>query len=551
MWSRVGKDKIGEKGFYHLFFWFVIGSCAVLIPLLGVMTKSSIDRQERFTEKLLIEKGEALIRSYEASARAAAARAFGPFERQKLVIELAHQPGVDYIILTDGTGLVRADSEPFRIGGYYALDIKLDSSSLSAPSARRIKNPRGADTFEVFRATSEDLFIFIGLDMGPIWEAHRQDVKHTILVALVLFMVGLTAVIALLITYRYRMARSSLVELRLFSHYLLEHLPVGVVSLNGEGRVILVNEAASRLLGIDTEKAQGLKGEELLPGAVRESLTDLATCKHVREGEVEWKGKDERISWAEVIATRLEDGGTIVLLKDISEVRTLRQEVERSRRLAAIGSLAAGIAHEIRNPLSSIKGFATYFMEKYGSDAEAKEAAQVMIMEIERLNRVITQLLNLARPPMLRYKFAEMGSIIDESIRTVAPEFSRKGVEIRNEVRGINLSCDPDQMKQVFINLFLNALAATEAGGKVMIEGKEMPDGRLSITVSDTGVGIKEEDLPHVFDPFFTTKSTGTGLGLAVVHKIMEAHGGEIVISSYPGGGTEVNLLIPKEKRAP
>jgi len=521
------------------------------------MTKTSLDRQERFIKRLLTEKGEALIRSYEAGARAGAVKHFGPFERQKLVIELAREPGVDYIIITNEEGQVVADSEPFRIGGFYALDMdRINLKTLSTPSSRRVKNISGADTFEVFRALkrdasfSENLFIFVGLDMGPILEAHRDDVKHTVMLALVLFLVGITALTALFFTYRYRATRSSLEELRLFSHYLLERLPIGVVSLNREDKVTLMNEAASRLLHLSPEQAKGLPFTAIFPPAVREGLSTLKATEHRQEREVSWKDAEGKEILVEIMASRLEDGGTILLLKDLSELKTLREELERSRTLAAIGNLAAGVAHEIRNPLSSLKGFATYFKEKYGDDADVKEVAGIMIEEIERLNRVITQLLNLARPASLKKEHTDLKGLVDQSIKTTSPEFDRQGVQIINEVAGTKVYCDPDQMKQVFINLFLNALAATDLGGKVTVEAEELSDNRVLITISDTGCGIKPTDLPRVFDPFFTTKSSGTGLGLTIVHKVIEAHGGEVHISSTPGEGTKVKLTLPKDKRA-
>ncbi|HOJ52311.1 MAG TPA: ATP-binding protein [Syntrophales bacterium] len=545
------------REFYPLFFWFVLGSCLVFICLLVIMTKTSLDRQERFIKRLLTEKGEALIRSYEAGARAGAVKHFGPFERQKLVIELAREPGVDYIIITNEEGQVVADSEPFRIGGFYALDMdRINLKTLSTPSSRRVKNISGADTFEVFRALkrdasfSENLFIFVGLDMGPILEAHRDDVKHTVMLALVLFLVGITALTALFFTYRYRATRSSLEELRLFSHYLLERLPIGVVSLNREDKVTLMNEAASRLLHLSPEQAKGLPFTAIFPPAVREGLSTLKATEHRQEREVSWKDAEGKEILVEIMASRLEDGGTILLLKDLSELKTLREELERSRTLAAIGNLAAGVAHEIRNPLSSLKGFATYFKEKYGDDADVKEVAGIMIEEIERLNRVITQLLNLARPASLKKEHTDLKGLVDQSIKTTSPEFDRQGVQIINEVAGTKVYCDPDQMKQVFINLFLNALAATDLGGKVTVEAEELSDNRVLITISDTGCGIKPTDLPRVFDPFFTTKSSGTGLGLTIVHKVIEAHGGEVHISSTPGEGTKVKLTLPKDKRA-
>ena len=257
----------------------------------------------------------------------------------------------------------------------------------------------------------------------------------------------------------------------------------------------------------------------------------------------------------EVIAAVLRDDegeliGRIALFRDLSELQHLRKEVERSQRLAAVGSLAAGVAHEIRNPLSSIKGFATYFRQRYGGVPDDVKVADIMIQEVDRLNRVITELLEFSRPMELKRKATDLAGLVRHALGTVEGQAREKGITVKADLPpGLpGASIDPDRMTQVFLNLFLNALAAMDRGGVLSVGVARQDEGSLRVTVTDTGTGIRKEDLGRVFDPYFTTKSSGTGLGLAIVHQIVEAHGGEIRLESEPGKGTTFTILLPIEE---
>jgi len=255
----------GKDDRYSLFFWFVIGTCTLILMLLFVTTRASLERQGQFLTRLLTEKGEALIKAYEAGARAVAVKHWGSFEMQKLIIELSEQRGVDYLMIVDEKGLIVADSEPFRIGGYYAQNLGSDITS-RATKTRRVKNASGADTFEVYRRLdltplrvplpSRSLTMIVGLDMGPLLAIHDEDVKRTLYLALVLFLVGATGIMALFLAYRYRSTRSSLQALEHLSHYLLEHLPVGVVVATNEGHMRMINRTALDLLQIPDRLSQ-------------------------------------------------------------------------------------------------------------------------------------------------------------------------------------------------------------------------------------------------------------------------------------------------------
>ncbi len=215
-----------------------------------------------------------------------------------------------------------------------------------------------------------------------------------------------------------------------------------------------------------------------------------------------------------------------------SRVAALEEEVRRKEKLAAVGNLAAGVAHEIRNPLSSIKGYATYFQQRFPEGSEDREAAAVMVREADRLNRVITELIGLSRPTDVKLQAVAPDEVMQHVARLLAQNAASRGVQfILNLRKCPRALADPDRLGQAVLNLCLNALDAMPKGGKLTL-ATNVSEGRICLQVLDNGTGIKPENLPHVFDPYFTTKTKGTGIGLATVHKIVEAMNGEISVTS-------------------
>jgi two-component system sensor histidine kinase HydH len=238
--------------------------------------------------------------------------------------------------------------------------------------------------------------------------------------------------------------------------------------------------------------------------------------------------------------------GEVMILRDLGEVRRLQDEVRRQENLAALGSLAAGVAHEIRNPLSAIKGLASFFAAQFEDGSDAQDAAGVMIQEVDRLNRAITELLDFARPTDLKPQSADLPALLDRSLKMIQQDAAAKNIRIELKINeGVcPAMIDPDRLTQCLLNLYLNAIEAMEDGGVLAVDCCP-EDGGLKITVSDTGRGIAPEHLSKIFDPYFTTKKTGTGLGLAIVHKIIEAQLGRIKVESTPGRGSSFSIRLP------
>jgi two-component system sensor histidine kinase HydH len=389
--------------------------------------------------------------------------------------------------------------------------------------------------------------------MGPVELARKEDIRHSIVMGITLLLVGFAGIVLLFLAHAYRSTTTTLSRVKALSDSLVENMPIGLLAIDEKGTVASFNQTAESILQRPAEEALLRKAEEILPVPLSEVIRQLKDRGSIeREVLCSFPGGVE-IPLEVVGTTMREEGGGfmghVVLFRDLTEIHRLKEEVVRAQRLASVGRLAAGVAHEIRNPLSSIKGFATYFRERYREVPEDKQTAEIMIQEVERLNRVVGQLLEFARPMSVERRPTVARSWVQHSLRMVESQIQEKGIRVETRIQEElpRLVVDPDRLQQAMLNLYLNGIEAMERGGTLTVSIQRMAGDRqgVEIFVSDTGKGIGEEDLSHIFDPYFTTKSSGTGLGLAIVHKVVESHGGEVRAESEKGKGTKVLLSLP------
>jgi two-component system sensor histidine kinase HydH len=564
--------KTKKRIWFNVSFWVVVGAIAVMATVSAVMTLAHFQRQKEQAIELLVEKGGTLIRSFEAGLRTPPDIKNEMFRIQKLLMETAQQPDIDYIIVTDNKGNVIADSDPAQVGDKYGLDLDIGSLASSRDICwRQVANPQGAGTFEVYRgffpregftqgtnlaqSRSKDrktgnMIIFVGFNMATIEKADSEDTRNTIIIALILLLIGSSAIISLFLAQAYRLTRTSLSRIKIFSEALVKNMPIGLIALSDQGKIVACNEKAQAVLKIACSDASGREALTLLPDPLKKILAELPASGGFLERDIKLitaYGKEQ--IWEAVAAGLMDEGipaGRILLIRDVTAIRQMENEVARSRHLKSIGSLAAGVAHEIRNPLSSIKGFAVYFKERLSGNKEDEQTADVMIAETERLNRVISQLIEFARPLELKKEKVQFVELVQHTIKLIAADAQKNkiSVEIDAAAEMPAVEVDPDKIKQVLLNISLNSLAAIKEGGKLTIELLPGADN-LTVIISDSGAGIEKVDLPKIYDPYFTSKPAGTGLGLAVVQKIMEAHGGKINVESTAGEGTKVFLYFP------
>jgi two-component system, NtrC family, sensor histidine kinase HydH len=322
-------------------------------------------------------------------------------------------------------------------------------------------------------------------------------------------------------------------------------MPAGLVLVGPDGRVAMANAAAESLAGVGDGGLTGQAASGILPSGVLEQAGGGE-----RQMDMALGGGPVLALGVSVSEVRTDEGvpvGALVLLRDLREVRRLEAEVRRREKLAAVGHLAAGVAHEIRNPLSSIRGYAAYFGAKFAPGSEDRQAAEVMVREVDRLNRVISELIEFSRPSDLKRRPVRLGELAAHAERLTRPDATARGVsvDLSGAADGPEVMVDPDRLSQALLNLCLNAIQAMPSGGIMTLSAGLVPDGRAFLEVADNGPGIPPEQRDRIFDPYFTTKPQGTGLGLPLAHKIVEAHGGEIRVAVKAGGGTVMTVLLP------
>ncbi len=338
---------------------------------------------------------------------------------------------------------------------------------------------------------------------------------------------------------------------------LINSVPDFVNFKDAEGRWLEANDIALRLFRLEDVPYQGKKDSELVKFSPR-FRDELMACE--ASDEATWKqGTTTRSE--EVIPSSDGDSaifdtikvpifhpdgsrkGIVVIGRDITERKKDTELLLKSEKLAVIGQLAAGVAHEIRNPLTSLKGFIQLLSKK----AENQAYCAIMLPELERVNQIVSEFLTIAKPQVQVLKKTSLQKLVQDVIVLLNTNAIEKNVEIRMDCDS-NISSvngDENQLKQVVINILKNAIEASPSGSRVKIHIQQFDVNTATIRVADNGSGIPEKSIPKLGEPFFTTKEKGTGLGLLVCRRILEAHNGSLIVSSQEGVGTTVDILLP------
>ncbi len=389
-------------------------------------------------------------------------------------------------------------------------------------------------------------YIMTGLSMSTVDMIQQRMLKETVFRSLGLFLLGSVGLSALFAFQAYRSARASLSRVQAFSDTVIHHMPSGLVTLDAGHGISSMNREARQMFGPDLEEPlpEWLSIIETLDGPGMSAAKDI---------QVETSRGKRWVLETTASPILTDDGsvcGHVLLFKDITQVRELKRQVETNRRLAAIGKLAAGVAHEIRNPLSSIKGFATYLAKQCKDRGTDQETARIMIGEVERINRSITQLLEFAKPMAVSSKPVEISSLVRHSLRLAEHDLNRKDIQTQVDIRTArqSMTIDPDRMNQVLLNLYMNAVEAMDDKGLLRIRVQDgAGSGTIEIEVADDGRGMTKETVERIFDPYYTTRPDGTGLGLAIVHRIVENLGGQIRVESVEGSGSTFIITLPSD----
>lgn len=355
-------------------------------------------------------------------------------------------------------------------------------------------------------------------------------------------------------------SEASLAALRALHEDIVQSVASGLLTFDRRGTVTSVNRTAEALCARREVELRGARWETLFPGAppfptIWEGLEGGATRRARSEAELV-RPDGARLPVGMSLSFLRRGRGAICSFQDLTDIKRMEEQVRQADRLAAIGRLAAGLAHEIRNPIGSIRGSVEVLGGSLDLQGDDRRLMDIVLRESDRLDAIIRDFLQFSRPPRLVRVPTDVPAMLDEILLMLAHHGGVQGtdtprVEIRRDVADSTAKADvdPAQMRQSLWNLCLNAVEAMPQGGELRVGVRTITSeaGRtlMEITVEDTGVGIAAAELTQVFEPFFTTKPQGTGLGLAIAHRIVEDHGGEIRVQSEPWRGSRFTISLP------
>jgi two-component system sensor histidine kinase HydH len=561
----------------------ILATVLTLLVLLSVSTLRNLHRERLRMEENLLRDGLIVLRSLEASFRSGMMGVRRNAEDlQWLVSQISTLTDIRFVGLVDISGSILAHSDEGLISRSYPEKDKfrklikqerpkswfgIDGQFIVA------KRFQPAESFSDMREgmhgsihsmmasrggifepiLSGNAYAIVGLDTRKFQEARKSDFQHAIMMGLILLAIGSAGLYFIFLVQNYYIINKTLDSMTTYTTNVVENMPDGLISIDGHGEIVTVNNRAREIFGLMgmPDDREELKRSFL--SFATPLIESLKQKRRILESEVECPSSEGEpiplsISASMLISDEAEDLGAVFILRDLREIRELQERVKRSERLAALGSLAAGMAHEIRNPLSSIKGFAQFFLKKNPAGSVDHKYSKVMIKEVERLNRVITNLLDFARPKEPIREEASIDALLRHSLDLIQEHAGSKGIQVIEDIEEDipQMALDRDQMTQVLLNIALNGLDAMEEGGKLWLRCFRSKQGKLVIIeIEDTGHGIPKDELPMIFDPFYSTKKKGTGLGLAIAHRIIENHNGVLSVSTKRGSGTVFRIELP------
>ena len=560
-------------------------------------------RESDYTAQLMSEKGEALITALESALQTGMGFHWNDEELQFLMRRVGAGRDIRALVLLNANGEVvlnasgdlkqdAGHSPPhsslpaavqheglsgqvvesghglrFRISRRVFLNTGTGSQDMHGGHGHGGKETGSPSASSLAALRERPLWVVVDYDMQALLAAQRADRLHlAVLAGILVFLALLGAVVGYLLR-KYMRSRRLAQESAAFAGLIVRTLPAGIIATDQQGRVTSINTEALRIMGAQEATVAGQELRRLAPALWDALGAPSAQGRAVLDMELRCAfGAEQTLPLAVSVSPLRTDEeqwlGHVFILRDLGEIRRLQSELRRRDRLASLGTLAAGVAHEVRNPLSAIKGIARYFEESYPPESDEGELARTLGQEVLRLDKVVGNLLDLARPDNIQRVPVPLDALVERARRMVKPALEAGGVlfavHLPQEAEDSGalspkpclVAVDGDRLAQVLINLFLNAVEAMHDSprreltlrARITAEGRERT---LHLDVEDSGCGIAHEDLQNIFSPYFTTKKRGTGLGLSIVHNIVEAHDGTIEAHNKADGGCTVSLHLP------
>ncbi len=583
--------------------WLLATASLLLAFIIGVFAVNNFQREKKLMNMALAQEGRAVLSLISSSSRAAFRNLMMQqgFSReawlksvQEVIENGTEHQGILSLFVVNETGLIVSHNETAMVG----KDV--DSSTVSFlrslrkqghdPNSRILPktsgteqrfqiaalfNPIGArnemlsamkdgargrmgrwmrdnpPSHDLQDFSNKTLYLMAELDMTAFQSQVRKQFIYIVVLSIVLLLVGIGGLLSLVAIQGFKGSQRRLKTITAFTDVLISSMPLGIIAIDPAGNIKTCNVSAQSMFGI-TRNVIGKNYPDIFPEELSRTIQTLSS-EMSSIGDAELTISDAGVlKNLHIMCVPIDSGddggdtGHMLLIQDLTTQKNLELEIRRNERHTAVGKMAAGVAHELRNPLSSIKGLALLLKSKFELQSSGGEAAEILISEVERLDRSISELLDYSRPEMLELKKLQLVQPIKKAIRLIRSDAQAERIEIIEKYEDENrvVEGDQDKLTQLFLNLLLNSIQAMKHGGTLTISTKHSAD-KATVIVADSGQGIDDVIKEKIFDPYFTTKNDGTGLGLSLSAKIIEDHRGSINIDSVQGNGTTVIVTFP------
>jgi len=486
----------------------------------------------------------------------------------KDILVLLKKEGVSYIDICNDKGAVLISTEEERWQNVIKIPIpgKINFINTQDKKGNRVLQvikpfnldiDRQLDIWKILPIRNS--YLVVGVNLEGYYTRLNQTRRRIILnysIIMALVLLGIYVIFKLQETY---IVKKTLNEMKIYTSKLLETMDNAVISVDNKGKIKTFNRKSEEIFGKKKEEVINKDCQEVLnlningKCLLKECLLEKKNI--TQEIILKEKGLKKKILDLNTSFLTDESGeitGVVAVIRDVTEINDLNEEVARHKRLVALGKLSAGIAHEIRNPLSSIRGLAQFVYNSFSKIDERKEDLNTIIQEVDRLNKLVVQVLDFAKLKKLNLTFFSLNDLIKKIAELFKSETKDKQIKFSQELSSdiSKIQADEDQVRQILMNVIINAIQAIPKKGEIKIKTEKCllrGEPAIKLIIEDSGIGIPEKDFNQIFDPFFSTKDKGSGLGLSIVYKLIEAHQGEIKVESKEGEGTKFIIFLPQK----
>jgi PAS domain S-box-containing protein len=462
--------------------------------------------------------------------------------------------GIEYIILQDTIGIIAASEKIDTVESINDSEFLIPSLASDSVFSRTT-NHIGHEVYEVtkrFLLDDEIIGLYrLGVSLEDIRNVEDRMLRRLIIISLILAAISIIVLSIIFTTQNLKTISNEYEKFKTLTSSVLENMSEAVIVLDKENIITLFNRSAENLFKINSEAVLqnniSLVAKGVLNFIEIKGSTEL---NQNFEKEIFINGEQKFLSFS---VSQLDDPDTnqikyTVVVKDLTETKRLEDEAKKNEKLSAMGELASGVAHEIRNPINAIGMIAQRLNKEFIPSSNQTEYSDITLLlksEVNRINKIITQFLSYAKPIDLNLKIVELKSYFEEIYHLFEDQAKQKSIKfILQKDDLINIKIDPDLIKQSLMNIIQNAFDAVSNGGEVIVQYFKV-NNDLIIQIRDNGIGITPEQQKKIFDLYFTTKKDGNGLGLSISQKIIAQHNGSIFVSSKVNNGTTFKIILP------